>query len=53
MPAIKPGINTAPRGAAESLGAAVKIEPKAAGSGKVVIGYSSLEQLDGILARLR
>jgi len=38
---------------AESLGAAVKIEPKAAGSGKVVIGYSSLEQLDGILARLR
>jgi len=38
---------------AESLGAAVKIEAKAGGAGKVVIGYSSLEQLDGILAKLR
>jgi len=31
----------------------VTIEPKGAGTGKLSIGYSSLEQLDGILARLR
>ena len=28
-------------------------EPKANGAGKLVIAYSSLEQLDGILAKLR
>jgi ParB family chromosome partitioning protein len=38
---------------ADALGATVSILPKANGSGKVVIGYSSLEQLDGILAKLR
>ncbi len=38
---------------ADALGATVSIVPKANGSGKVVIGYSSLEQLDGILAKLR
>lgn len=38
---------------AEALGAKVAIVPKASGSGKVVIGYSSLEHLDGILAKLR
>ncbi|MEO8303739.1 MAG: ParB/RepB/Spo0J family partition protein [Betaproteobacteria bacterium] len=38
---------------AEALGATVTIAPKANGTGKVVIGYSSLEQLDGILAKLR
>ena len=38
---------------AESMGAKVTIEPKANGAGKLVIGYSSLEQLDGILAKLR
>jgi ParB family chromosome partitioning protein len=38
---------------AETLGAPVAIEPKKAGAGRVVIRYSSLEQLDGILARLR
>jgi len=38
---------------AEALGAKVAIVPRAGGSGKVVIGYSSLEQLDGILARLK
>ena len=38
---------------AETLGAKVTIEPKGAGTGKLSIGYSSLEQLDGILARLR
>jgi ParB family chromosome partitioning protein len=38
---------------AEALGADVKIEPKANDAGKLVIGYSSLDQLDGILAKLR
>ncbi len=38
---------------ADALGATVSIVPKANGAGKVVIGYSSLEQLDGILAKLR
>ena len=38
---------------AEKLGAKVNIEVGKKGAGKLVIGYSSLEQLDGILARLR
>jgi ParB family chromosome partitioning protein len=38
---------------AETLGAKVAIEHGRAGSGRLVIGYSSLEQLDGILARIR
>jgi ParB family transcriptional regulator, chromosome partitioning protein len=38
---------------AEKLGAKVNIEAGKKGAGKLVIGYSSLEQLDGILARLR
>jgi ParB family chromosome partitioning protein len=36
----------------ESIGAKVTIEPRASG-GKLVIEYSSLEELDGILAKLR
>jgi ParB family chromosome partitioning protein len=38
---------------ADALGAKVAIVPKPNGSGKLVIGYSTLEQLDGILAKLR
>jgi len=38
---------------AETLGAKVSIETGRSGSGRLVIGYSSLEQLDGILARVR
>ncbi|HEY5307668.1 MAG TPA: ParB/RepB/Spo0J family partition protein, partial [Casimicrobiaceae bacterium] len=38
---------------AEKLGAKVNIAVGKKGAGKLVIGYSSLEQLDGILARLR
>lgn len=38
---------------AEALGAAVRIEPTSEGSGRLVIRYSSLDQLDGILAKLR
>ena len=36
---------------AETLGAKVTIEPKGGGAGKLTIAYSSLEQLDGILAQ--
>ncbi len=38
---------------AETLGAKVAIEARKNGAGKLVIAYSSLEELDGILARLR
>ncbi|HUH95586.1 MAG TPA: ParB/RepB/Spo0J family partition protein [Casimicrobiaceae bacterium] len=38
---------------AEVLGAVVRIEPMRQGAGRIVIRYSSLEQLDGVLARLR
>jgi ParB family transcriptional regulator, chromosome partitioning protein len=38
---------------AGALGAKVAIEPKKGGAGRVVISYASLDQLDGILARLR
>jgi ParB family transcriptional regulator, chromosome partitioning protein len=38
---------------AEVLGATVRIEPTRKGAGRVVIRYSSLDQLDGILAKLR
>ena len=37
---------------AEKLGAVVHIEPGRKGAGRVVIRYSTLEQLDGIIARL-
>jgi len=38
---------------AEKLGAKVGIAVGKKGAGKLVISYSSLEQLDGILAKLR
>jgi ParB family chromosome partitioning protein len=41
------------RDLADILGANVRIESTRKGAGRVVIGYSSLEQLDGILGRLR
>jgi len=37
---------------AEKLGAVVHIEPGRKGAGRVVIRYSTLEQLDGIVSRL-
>jgi len=37
---------------AETLGAKVTIDARAGGAGKLTIAYSTLEQLDGILARL-
>src|SRR2546426_2405039 len=38
---------------AEALGASVRIEPTRQGAGRLVIRYSSLDQLDGILRKLR
>jgi ParB family transcriptional regulator, chromosome partitioning protein len=38
---------------AESLGAKVTIDPGRKGGGRIVIHYSSLEQLDGILTRIK
>ncbi|MBK8738055.1 MAG: ParB/RepB/Spo0J family partition protein [Betaproteobacteria bacterium] len=38
---------------ADALGATVKIQAGKKGAGKVVINYGSLDQLDGILAKLR
>ncbi len=38
---------------ADALGAQVRIESGRKGTGRVVIAYSSLDQLDGILARLK
>jgi ParB family chromosome partitioning protein len=37
---------------AEKLGAVVHIEPGRKGAGRIVIRYSTLDQLDGIVARL-
>jgi len=38
---------------ADALGASVHLEANAKGRGKLVIAFSSLDQLDGIVARLR
>ena len=38
---------------ADSLGASVHLDANAKGRGKLVIAFSSLDQLDGIVARLR
>ena len=37
----------------ESLGATVHLKPRASGKGSVVIDYSSLDELSGIVKRLR
>jgi ParB family chromosome partitioning protein len=38
---------------AESLGASVKLKPRSGGKGSVVIDYSSLDELQGIVGKLR
>lgn len=38
---------------AESLGAKVRIDPRANGAGRLIIDYTSLAELDGIVARLK
>jgi len=37
----------------ESLGASVHLKPRASGKGSVVIDYSSLDELSGIVKRLK
>jgi ParB family chromosome partitioning protein len=37
----------------ESLGATVQIRPRSGGKGSLVIEYASLDQLDGLVKRLR
>ena len=50
--ASKIGYNVLENEIAEKLGAVVHIEPGRKGAGRVVIRYSTLEQLDGIVSRL-
>jgi ParB family transcriptional regulator, chromosome partitioning protein len=38
---------------AEKLGAKVAVQHAASGSGKLVVSYNSLDELDGILAHIR
>jgi ParB family transcriptional regulator, chromosome partitioning protein len=51
--AVDPDLARLTEELAETLGAKVAIEPRKNGAGRLVIAYSSLEQLDGILARFR
>jgi len=51
--AVDPDLARLTEELAETLGAKVAIEPRKNGAGRLVVAYSSLEQLDGILARLR
>jgi ParB family chromosome partitioning protein len=52
-PAADPDLARLQEELAETLGASVTIEPKKGGAGRLVIAYSSLDQLDGIIAKLR
>jgi ParB family chromosome partitioning protein len=38
---------------AQSLGATVQLKPRANGKGSIVIDYSSLDQLEGLVGRLK
>ncbi len=51
--AVDPDLARLTEQLAETLGAKVAIEPRKNGAGRLVIAYSSLDQLDGILAKLR
>jgi ParB family chromosome partitioning protein len=48
--AVDPNIQRLEEELAERLGARVNIEHSRAGSGRVLIRYNSLEELDGILS---
>ncbi len=50
---IDPDVANLAEKLAQTLGAKVAIEAKQDGSGRLVISYSSLDHLDGILARLK
>lgn len=50
---VDPDVRRLQTDLSERLGAAVKIQHGAKGKGKVVIQYTSLDELDGILERIR
>ncbi|RFA30641.1 chromosome partitioning protein ParB [Alkalilimnicola ehrlichii] len=50
---LDPNIRRLQEDLSERLGAAVKIQQEPRGKGKLVIQYSSLDELDGILERIR
>ena len=50
---VDPDVASLAESLAQTLGAKVVIEAKQGGSGRLVISYSSLDQLDGIIARLK
>ena len=51
--AVDPDIRRLERELSERVGAPVTIQQGTAGAGRLVIGYSTLEELDGILGHLR
>jgi ParB family chromosome partitioning protein len=51
--ATDPDIKRLETDLADKLGATVRIQAKKKGAGRIVIDYGSLDQLDGILARLK
>jgi ParB family chromosome partitioning protein len=51
-PRVDPDVARLQESLAERLGASVTIEPRRGGSGRVVIRYASLDQLDGIIAKI-
>lgn len=50
---LDPNVQALERDLAERLGARVAVQTQRGGKGKLVIHYSSLEQLDGILGRIK
>jgi ParB family chromosome partitioning protein len=50
---VDPDLRRLQQSLSEQLGAAVKIEHKASGGGRLLVEYTSLEQLDGVLERIR
>lgn len=50
---IDPNVRSLQNNLSDTLGAKVQIQQNAKGKGKLVIHYSNLDQLDGILSRLR
>jgi len=52
IPAIDADIDSLQNRLSETIGAVVTIKHATKGKGKLVINYSSLDQLDGIIARL-
>ena len=52
VPVIDADIDSLQNRLSDTIGAVVNIKQSTKGKGKLVISYSSLDQLDGIIARL-